>query len=238
MAKKSRSPRFPSVDLGTALDMATRFFKKESRASVPTDVASKAIGYKSASGAAKTSLATLKYYGLLDSDRQGYRVSELAMRAIHPSAPAERQAALHQASRNPRIFSHLFDKYDGASDDALKSYLIRSEGFSDVGLAKALDSFRKTERFLEEVGEPVLDSDPDASDELEDDGKTAKVTTRHESQLSSDGPVVQFDLPRNNAVEIRLRRKVTATEFEQLKQVFELSKLAFVDESGNGETEN
>jgi len=44
------------------------------------------------------------------------------------------------------------------------------------------------------------------------------------------GPSVRFDLPRGNMVEIRLRSKLTPTDFEKLKKIFELSELAFVED--------
>jgi|HubBroStandDraft_6_1064221.scaffolds.fasta_scaffold21225_4 hypothetical protein len=45
------------------------------------------------------------------------------------------------------------------------------------------------------------------------------------------GPIVKFDLPRGNAVEIRLRQKLSPEDFKQLKRIFDLSELAFVDEN-------
>jgi hypothetical protein len=41
---------------------------------------------------------------------------------------------------------------------------------------------------------------------------------------------VRFDLPRGNAIEIRLRAKVTPEEFAKIKKIFDLSEVAFVEE--------
>jgi hypothetical protein len=43
------------------------------------------------------------------------------------------------------------------------------------------------------------------------------------------GPVVYLDLPGGNYVRIRLRRKVSRREFGQIKAIFELSEIAFVE---------
>ena len=52
-----------------------------------------------------------------------------------------------------------------------------------------------------------------------------------------DGPVVKFDLPRGNAIEIRLKAKVTHAEFQKIKRIFELSEVAFVAEEGEDRRE-
>ena len=46
------------------------------------------------------------------------------------------------------------------------------------------------------------------------------------------GPTVKLDLPRKNAIEIRLKHKVTPAEFEKIKQVFALSELSFLADPG------
>ena len=43
-------------------------------------------------------------------------------------------------------------------------------------------------------------------------------------------PPLQFPLPRNNVIEIRLKSKVTAKEFEKLKQLFSLLAFAFLED--------
>lgn len=53
-------------------------------------------------------------------------------------------------------------------------------------------------------------------------------------ELPHSGPVVTFDLPRGNKVEIRLRSKVTTAEFNKLKQIFALSEVAFVEDDDGG----
>ena len=47
---------------------------------------------------------------------------------------------------------------------------------------------------------------------------------------STDSPYLTFPLPRGNAIEIRLRAKVSASEFDQLKQLFELMRDSVVEE--------
>ena len=46
-----------------------------------------------------------------------------------------------------------------------------------------------------------------------------------------DGPMVHVDLPRGNAIDIRLRKKITKDEFAKVLQIFELSEIAFVEET-------
>jgi hypothetical protein len=44
------------------------------------------------------------------------------------------------------------------------------------------------------------------------------------------GPSIRFDLPRGNVVEIRLKSKVTASEFKKLERIFKLSEVAFLED--------
>ena len=64
---RKKSPRAPSSALDEALERALRLYEKERRHAVPMELAAQAMGYKGAkNGAALTTFATLRYYGLLD----------------------------------------------------------------------------------------------------------------------------------------------------------------------------
>jgi hypothetical protein len=50
----------------------------------------------------------------------------------------------------------------------------------------------------------------------------------------ADGAFIKFDLPHGNSIEIRLKAKVTAQEFQKIKKIFELSELSFVQDEKSG----
>jgi hypothetical protein len=47
------------------------------------------------------------------------------------------------------------------------------------------------------------------------------------------GPTVRFDRPRGNVIEIRLRSKVTLEEFQKIKNIFDLSEFAFIEDDSD-----
>lgn len=142
---RTRSPNYPAIGLQQAIDAARALWDKEQRTPVAPDVAAKAWGYKSLSGPARTRLASLKQYGLVDEDRHGVRVSDLAMRILHePVDSPERRQALLEAGRNPDSFRELFETHPNASDDALKAYLLTRRKFTEEGTKQFIRAFRET----------------------------------------------------------------------------------------------
>jgi hypothetical protein len=141
---KMRSPNYPAVGLGESLERVRRLWAKEKRTPVDYAVASEAIGYSGLSGPSRTMLASMKKYGLVESDDKAVRVSDLALRILHPANDYEELSALQEAALNPDLFRQLFETLKDASDGALKSHLITRLGFSEVGAKQLIKSYRDT----------------------------------------------------------------------------------------------
>src|SRR5712692_8850327 len=103
----TRSPNYPSCGLDDAIAMAKNLWNKEKRTPVPAEVAAKAIGYKSLSGPARTALAAMKKFGLLDDGKQGISLSQLAVRILHPASEEGLLQALREAALKPELFKRL-----------------------------------------------------------------------------------------------------------------------------------
>jgi len=137
--------------------LVKKFWGKEQNTPVPADVAAKAIGYKGLSGPARTALASLKKYGLLSDEKQGMKVSQLALRILHPGNDEDRVSALQEAAMKPELFRDLSGSHLSGSDDALKSHLITKLGFSETGAKTLIRSFRATMEFAK-LTEPSYSS--------------------------------------------------------------------------------
>src|SRR5687767_3982252 len=92
---RERSPNYPALPLGRAVQGVKTLFKKEGRTPVAVDIAARHMGHQSLSGQARSFLAALRHYGLVDLAQGGsVRVSNrgitLAMRA--EDSPEYRQA--------------------------------------------------------------------------------------------------------------------------------------------------
>jgi hypothetical protein len=70
---RKRSPRAPSIALDDAIGRALKVYEAEGKHPAPIDVVARHIGYKNpSSGAAATTLASLRYYGLLERPKEGF----------------------------------------------------------------------------------------------------------------------------------------------------------------------
>ncbi len=142
---RSRSPNYPAIGLGQTIEAAKALWAKEQRTAVPPEVAVKAWGYKSLSGPARTRLAALKHYGLLEEDRHGVRLSERALQIIHqPAESSEYQEAVREAALAPELFRELRETHASASDDALKAHLVTKRKFTEEGAKLFIEAFRDT----------------------------------------------------------------------------------------------
>jgi len=129
---KVRSPNYPSVPLEDAIDAVDKLWKKERATVVTQETAAKGIGFSGLSGPARSKLAAMKQYGLLEG-RGKLSVSNLAKRIVMPKNPEERQAAIQEAALTPELFRNIHEAVGQESDDAIGSYLGRELEFSERG---------------------------------------------------------------------------------------------------------
>jgi predicted house-cleaning noncanonical NTP pyrophosphatase (MazG superfamily) len=195
-----RSPNYPSIGLTDAVTLTRKLWDKEKRTPVTSELAAKAIGYKSLSGPARTTLAAMKKFGLLEDTKQGVSVSPLALRILHPASEEERLKALREAALRPELFRQLTEKHLEASDDALRSHLITTLDFSETGAKTFIDSFRDTMRFakVEQNGYSPQEKTPEtqAVSTIEIDTSRQGPQTVHE--------VFRWPLPNGVQAELRM----------------------------------
>src|SRR5712692_5273728 len=88
---RTKSPNYPAVGLKAAIELVQSLWTAEKRTAVAPEAAVQAMGYKGMSGPASTSLSALKKYGLVESDGNRVKVSQLAMRILHmPDGSSDR----------------------------------------------------------------------------------------------------------------------------------------------------
>jgi len=147
-----RSPGYPNVNLGEAIEMVGKIHGPNRTNPIDREAAVQDMGYSGVTGASGKMLSNLLHYGLLEKAGKGsVRVSELAVDILHPDNVERKRAALHAAAFTPELFDQIREKFPhGApSENAIKSYLTRS-GFSDVAIAPAVSSFLETCNILQQ----------------------------------------------------------------------------------------
>jgi|SRR5207302_960294 len=149
-AVRKKSPRAPSIALDDAIERALKVYEKERRHVAPVDVFAQDLGYKSANnGAALATLASLRYYGLLDRPREGHLAVSKDVES-YKFAPSDelRRELLVKWLKAPPIFSELLEKYqDGLPSEATIRYDLIQRGFTPPTAEACINVFRRSVDF-------------------------------------------------------------------------------------------
>jgi hypothetical protein len=151
MANK-KSPRSPSISLDDAIAKAVKVYEKERRHAAPTDVVAQDIGYKSANnGAALGTLASLRYYGLLERPKEGHlAVSKEVETYLYTPDEEVKRELLRKWLKTPPVFLEIVEKYvDGLPSDATLRFDLIGQGFSPTAAEGVIPIFKKSADFAD-----------------------------------------------------------------------------------------
>ncbi len=113
---------------------------------------------KSVSGPARSQIASLRQYGLLEADKNGnLRVSSRALTlALRAETSSDHADALKEAALTPPLFREIHEQMGEASDDALVHHLVSARKFAVDGARRLVRSYRATLE-VAKISEPVYD---------------------------------------------------------------------------------
>jgi hypothetical protein len=194
--KRARSPSYPSIDLGRAVERAQAVYDNEGKYEAPVDSIIRGWGYKSKGGRALRQVAALKKFGLLDEqgnqDQRRLKLTDLALDILTPGSP-RRLDALQTAALTPTIHLELRQRYpDGLpSESTVLFYLVRERDFTDVAARQLLAEFEATMAFAG-LGNASSQADqPEAENENDDD----PVENEQIEEMKDPDPIEQQDDP-------------------------------------------
>ena len=224
-----RSPNYPAVGLGEAVSLAQAVWGREKRSYAADSVIVQAWGYAGLSGNARTKLAALRKYGLLEDGGNGdIRLSDRAMHILHqPTDSAERLAALREAALAPELFNELHATYSESSDESIRSYLMTRKGFSDTGAEAAIKAFRDTQEIAKlrdmgttlEIPKPPMPAPPiSASSQMMT--ASAQPLNRH----TEDETIFRWPLSKGVVAEVRFIGPVKPAHLDLLKKYLDVAK--------------
>lgn len=132
--KRFRSPPYPALPLGKAIERAKELHSKALHHTVPLHVLATAWGFTTKSSSITTVAAALKQYGLLDDegsgDKRRFRLTDDALRIVTDPVPnsAKRIEAIKRAALAPKVHAELWGQFglaglSGAMDATLQAYL-------------------------------------------------------------------------------------------------------------------
>ena len=158
MGKRVRSPNYPAISLPDAVQRVAMVYKNQHTHGAPREVIARSMGYNSLNGASATVISAATKYGLLEGRADDIKVSDRAMRILHPQSSEEKAEALKEAAREPVLFRELAERFPGPmpAEEVLRNYLIRS-GFASGAVSAVILSYRETNEFVERESD-VYDS--------------------------------------------------------------------------------
>lgn len=235
-----RSPRYPRSSLAKSVEMIDKLFKGAHQSKLDVDTAAKILGYSNSSGgAASSALGALRQFGLVDGLRGDVRVSDLAMRIIQPMNASERSEALREAAAKPDIFGKLMTNFSGrlpTSNEPIRAFLIRSEGFSAAGAEDLINALRDTLNSLPEItgsstetADLLPETDGTSSDHHRESNSASRIAPPSPS-VGAETELIVLPLGPDCRAELRLYGSVSQRSYSRLISHLELLKETLVDE--------
>jgi len=148
--RKGRSPSYPGIDVGLALDRARQLWEREHHYDTAVPTILEHWGYGAKSGGGFAALAALKTFGLLADEGNGpkrsAKLTPLAQDIITAEDPQQRQKLVQKAALMPQIHAELWQLYGAKlpSDQTLSLFLIRERGFTPSGASELVSEWKRT----------------------------------------------------------------------------------------------
>lgn len=230
---KERSPNYPSLGLPEAISYARKIWEREKRTTVPPEVAVRAWGYTSMSGASRGAIAALKQYGLIVSAGDGVVLTDLAVAIlVHQEGTAEWSEAVTVAANEPALFRELRESYSNASDDSITAYLITKRRFSVDGSKRCLRSYRETVELANQIERGYTKASGKATIQPSEPLMKNAIP---QSQHVDTQQVVPFSIPIDSTFRVELRLiggPLTPRRVSKLKKHIDLLAEDFGDDKG------
>lgn len=164
---RPRSPNYPSIGLGKAIEAMRLVIKRENRNKMSKRVLAKHLGSNTLNGRVLTRIGALRAYGLVEGPGDGMRVSDDAVVLLNaPEGAPERQATLERCAFRPNIFKRLREESPDLttppSAENLRYGLIK-QGFIEEAAGKTAKSYLATIGLVS-GNASLYDSDNDEDD--------------------------------------------------------------------------
>src|SRR6266496_2979947 len=202
-ATRDRSPSFPFIPLRTAIERLIAFEEHHKRAAVPPDRIGPAWGMKPNTSQAQQTIAALKAYGLLETQRgdvgRAIAVSDDGRTYLRAQQDSIKQEVIRRAAMRPKQIETYWRDWgsDRPADAACLDALVLKGGFSQDGAEKFLRVYDGTIAFagLSKSDKMSADADKDGDGEDESDPPPPAVKVGDYVQWTSGGSD-QFRVPR------------------------------------------
>lgn len=186
---EGRSPAYPFIPVQKALERVQELYAQEGSHPAPLKSAMGAWGYSPKSSGGRQTLATLRYYGLIEVTGEGdgrmVKVSELGRKIILDKREdnSAKRALIRQVALSPSAHKSLFQEYPNGlpSDGTVHHFLVFRKQYNDTAASELLTEFKQTASYVG-LYEPHADTDKflemDDTDQDEFDPPAIKIGDR------------------------------------------------------------
>src|ERR1041385_1255249 len=146
-AMSNRSPRYPRISLGDAIQRSHLLFDREGRSPMTEGVAVRHLGYKGINGTSNKVLSALRKYGLLEDVKDGVKLSgDAIVLAAHRNdrTNADWTAAAARCAQRVELFQEIEKDFGRSPSEQNLAAQLVVRGFSQDGALKAARAYRAT----------------------------------------------------------------------------------------------
>lgn len=251
MVTKRRSPNYPRIDLGKAVERTRQLYRAVERGEFTSVDAAKAWGYSRPNGLSQKIFGALKQYGLVEQRKgqNGTITPRGVTVSLRDATSAEYVQALAEAATEPPLFAELLA--EGRADsarDALLQHLVVNRDFTTDGASRFIDVFQATKPFAAQSAEDEQVAEGDHADGGEaDDGPAPERGARDDSgepASNQGGARMADEAPRaNDATRVPLRLSggyvavvelptaMTEQAWAHMLQYLEVMKPAYINDA-------
>jgi hypothetical protein len=239
---KVRSPNYPSMSLGPALQAVRTAYEKDHRNRMSRGVLAKHMGYTSLNGRALGKIGALRAYGLVEGSGDELKISDDAVNALMaPPGSKERTEALGRLANRPPLFQEIRKEFPDTlpSEDNLKFALIKRQ-FTPDAAEKAAKSYLATMNLA--AGWPWADAynpaDEDEGDdevEIEDDSDPPPPKPNSKMKImAGERELTTGLLAKDASFRLIVTGNIGVKEIERLIKKLELDKEILADQEEDG----
>lgn len=164
--REGRSPGYPLFSVQKALERARQLYKNEVAHWAPLGSATAAWGYSPKSSGGRQTIATMKYYALIDVQGEGnarrVRVSDIARRILldEREDETEKRSLIREVALSPSAHKSLYTEYPTGlpSDGTVLHFLMFTKGYNREAARDLLEEFKQTASYIN-LFEPQKDVD-------------------------------------------------------------------------------
>lgn len=148
-----RSPNYPQMDLGTALEAVRPAYKAEGRNKMSRLTLASHLGYTSLNGRALAKMGAVRAYGLVEGREDDIRIAQDAIIALEaPEGSPERGEALARCATKPPIFKEISSEYEGLPSEGNLRFSLIKKGYAPDAAGKAAQNYLTTMRLVADSG--------------------------------------------------------------------------------------